>query len=141
MQDLLVPYTQNLTEVEVEYINNLHDELIELGFDFTQISDKTIAINAIPMQLKDINLKSFVDDLIHDLKNKKPIINNEIRQYLMQKACKSSVKSGMKLTDLEIRELMKNISKENPVLLCPHGRPIITVVSKSQIEKWFKRIV
>ena len=141
VQDLLVPYTQNLTEVEVEYINDLHAELAELGFDISQISDKVIAVNAVPMQLKNINLKTFIDDLIHDLKNKKPIINNEIRHYLMQKACKSSVKSGMKLTEYEIFELMKNISKENPVLLCPHGRPIITVVSKSQIEKWFKRIV
>lgn len=141
IQDLLVPYTQNLTEVEVEYINDLHDDLLELGFDISQMSDRTIAVNAVPMQLKDINLKTFIDDLIHDLKNKKPIINNEIRHYLMQKACKSSVKSGMKLSEHEINELLKNISKENPVLLCPHGRPIITVVSKSQIEKWFKRIV
>ena len=59
----------------------------------------------------------------------------------MQKACKSSVKSGMKLTEYEINELLKNISQDNPVLLCPHGRPVITVISKSQIEKWFKRIV
>ena len=141
VQDLLIPYTQNLTEMEVEYIINMHDELLELGFDISQISDRSIAVNSIPMQLKNINLKTFIDDLIHDLKSKKAIINNEIRHYLMQKACKSSVKSGMKLTEQEIHDLLKNITKENPVLLCPHGRPIVTVVSKSQIEKWFKRIV
>ena len=59
----------------------------------------------------------------------------------MQKACKSSVKSGMTLTDMEIKELLKNLDINQPVLLCPHGRPVVTVVSKSQIEKWFKRIV
>ena len=93
------------------------------------------------MQLKDINLKNFVDDLIHDMKNLRPSMNNEIKHYLMQKACKASVKSGMKLTEMEIKELLKNLDINHPVLLCPHGRPVVTVISRAQIEKWFKRIV
>ena len=47
----------------------------------------------------------------------------------------------MTLSEMEIKELLKNLDLEKPVLLCPHGRPILTVVKKSQIEKWFKRIV
>ena len=93
------------------------------------------------MQLKDINLKNFVDDMLHDMKNIKPKLNNEITTYLMQKACKSSVKSGMKLSDMEIKSLLRQLDINKPVLLCPHGRPVITVMSKSQIEKMFKRIV
>ena len=84
---------------------------------------------------------NFIDDLLHDMKNLKPSINNEIKHYLMQKACKSSVKSGQALSEMEINELLKNLDLKKPVLLCPHGRPIISVVSKAQIEKWFKRIV
>ena len=93
------------------------------------------------MQLKDINLKEFVNDLVHDMKNLRPNMNNEIRHYLMQKACKSSVRSGQTLNEMEIRELLKNLDMKNPVLLCPHGRPVITVINRAQIEKWFKRIV
>lgn len=141
IQDLLIPYTQDLNEREVGYIMGLKDMLTELGFEIDQFSDKKIIIHSIPMQLKDINLKAFIDDLLHDMKNVKPSINNEIKHYLMQKACKSSVKSGMTLTEYEIKELLKNLDEKNPVLLCPHGRPVISVISKNQIEKWFKRIV
>lgn len=141
IQDLLIPYTQELTENEVTYLMTLKDELKELGFDLDQFSDKKIIIHSIPMQLKDINLKNFVDDLLHDMKNMKPSMNNEINHYLMQKACKSSVKSGMTLSEFEINELLKNLDENHPVLLCPHGRPIITTISKNKIEKWFKRIV
>ena len=75
------------------------------------------------------------------MKNIKPQINNELNNYLIKKACKSSVKSGMTLNEMEIKELLKNLDFEKPVLLCPHGRPVLTVVKKSQVEKWFKRIV
>ena len=140
-QDLLVPYTQELTENEIAYIMSLKDDLSNLGFEIDSFSDKKIIIHSIPMQLKDINLKNFVDDLLHDMKSIRPIFNNEIKHYLMQKACKSSVKSGMILTTFEIQELLKNLDEKHPVLLCPHGRPVITAISKQQIEKWFKRIV
>ncbi len=141
IQDLLIPYTQEMSQSEVDYILTLKDELSNLGFDIDSFSDNKIIINAIPMQLKDINLKEFVDDLLHDMKNLKPKMNNEIQHYLMQKACKSSVKSGMTLSEMEIKELLRNLDLKNPVLLCPHGRPVISVINKSQIEKWFKRIV
>lgn len=141
IQDLLIPYTQEMNQIEVDFIMQLKPVLEQLGFDIDTFGDKKIIINSVPMQLKDINLKSFVDDLIHDMKNLKPSMNNEIRHYLMQKACKSSVKSGMKLSEMEIKELLKDLDLNNPVLLCPHGRPVITVITRAQIEKWFKRIV
>ena len=37
--------------------------------------------------------------------------------------------------------LKENLDEKKPVLLCPHGRPIYTTISRTQIEKWFKRIV
>ena len=141
VQDLLVPYIQDLSLQEVEFIMSLKEDLNKLGFDIDEFGDKKIKINSVPLQLKDINLKNFVDDLLHDMKNLKPSMNNEINNYLMQKACKSSVKSGMTLSKMEIEELLKNLDMKHPVLLCPHGRPVITVVNKNQIEKWFKRIV
>lgn len=141
IQDLLIPFVYETTEQELEHIMSLQDSLKELGFDLDKFGDKKIIINSVPMQLKDINLKNFVEDLLHDIKNFNPKLNNEIQQYLMQKACKSSVKSGMTLSKMEIDELLKNLDINKPVLLCPHGRPIVTVVNKSQIEKWFKRIV
>lgn len=141
IQDLLIPFVYETTEQEQEHILLLQPNLKELGFDIDSFGDKKIIINSVPMQLKDINLKSFIEDLLHDIKNSNPKINNEIQHYLMQKACKSSVKSGMKLSQMEINELLKNLDINKPVLLCPHGRPIISVINKSQIEKWFKRIV
>ena len=120
---------------------NLTDNLASLGFQLEQVGPNEIAVFSVPSILSDINLKDFVGDLLHDMNNKRPKINNELDRMLMQKACKSAVKSGMSLNITQINELLKNLDINRPVLLCPHGRPIVSIVKRSQIEKWFKRIV
>ena len=61
-------------------------------------------------------------------------------EKLAQKACKSAVKSGDKLSQLEIDVLMKKLS-EDIGLKCPHGRPVAIKITRMEIDKWFKRIV
>jgi DNA mismatch repair protein MutL len=63
------------------------------------------------------------------------------RQRLMQMACKSAIKGGDDLSKGEIELLLKEMQEQNVVLFCPHGRPVIVRITKSEIEKWFKRIV
>ncbi len=141
VQTLLVPYFHTLNVQEIEYISHLTDRLNTLGFEVDLFGENEIRISTVPIILSDINLKAFVQDLLHDMKNQRPKINDELDRMLMQKACKSAVKSGMSLNITQINELLKNLDINKPVLLCPHGRPIVTVVKRSQLEKWFKRIV
>ncbi len=141
IQNLLVPYHHQLNIQEMEYIDNLIERLTNLGFETTQFGPNEIRICSVPLMLSDINLKQFVEDLLHDMNNRRPKINEELDRMLMQKACKSAVKSGMTLNDTQIKLLLNNLDINHPVLLCPHGRPIVSVVKRSQVEKWFKRIV
>lgn len=141
IQTLLVPYYHKLNVQEMEYITHLIDKLKLFGFEIEPFGPNEIRILTVPIVLSDINLKDFVQDLLHDMNNQKPKINDGLDHMLMQKACKSAVKSGMKLSDLQIKQLLKDLDINRPVLLCPHGRPIVTVVKRAQIEKWFKRIV
>lgn len=141
VQDLLVPYIHTLTPKEIDYILQFKDNFMKLGFDIDQFSANSIRISSVPLLVKDINLKDFVNDLVNDLNNFKPKIAYELDSYLIRTACRSAVKAGQVLNDLQINELLKNLDINNPVLLCPHGRPIVTVITRAQIEKWFKRIV
>ena len=141
VQTLLVPYFHKLNVQEMEYISNLTNKLGHFGFETSQFGPNEIRVTTVPVLLSDINLKTFVEDLLHDMNNQSPKINDELDRMLMQKACKSAVKSGMTLSKMQIDDLLKGLDVNRPVLLCPHGRPIVTVVKKSQLEKWFKRIV
>lgn len=141
VQDLLIPYVQKMSAKEVDYVLQFADEFSKIGFSIDQISPTELRISSVPLLCKDINLKEFVDDLVNDINSYKPTVAYEIDAYLMRTACRSAVKAGQKLNDLQIRALLKDLDMKKPVLLCPHGRPIVSIVSRSQIEKWFKRIV
>jgi DNA mismatch repair protein MutL len=59
----------------------------------------------------------------------------------MKLACTSAIKSGDKISDIEIKSLLSDLSKcENPYS-CPHGRPTIIEIPKNYIEKKFLRII
>ena len=55
-------------------------------------------------------------------------------------ACKAAVKGGELLTEQEVRTLIERMNGDL-AMKCPHGRPAVVVMKKSEIEKLFKRIV
>ena len=52
-----------------------------------------------------------------------------------------AIKAGYDSTDLELESFIKDLIFNNKINYCPHGRPIIIVYDKKQLEKMFKRIV
>ncbi len=56
------------------------------------------------------------------------------------KACKAAIKSGKTLSEDEIQALLKAMNNDMG-LRCPHGRPVSVRITRTEIDKWFKRIV
>ena len=66
---------------------------------------------------------------------------NVIHDRIATKACKAAVKGNMHITYTEAEELFRELlSLDNPYN-CPHGRPTIIEMTKTEIEKKFKRII
>jgi DNA mismatch repair protein MutL len=63
-----------------------------------------------------------------------------IVKKIISMSCKKAVKAGDKLSNEEIRLLIKNISDEEIPLTCPHGRPFVMRITKKQIDKKAGRI-
>ena len=97
--------------------------------------------HTIPLLLSEIDLSQYFNDLLSNLNSiaKKPV--DVLRNDIATMACKAAVKGGNKLSDTEINILLDTLEKDKTTLLCPHGRPIVVVYDKKQLEKMFKRIV
>jgi DNA mismatch repair protein MutL len=139
-QPLLVPYTFNAVGEDFINIYNRFEYFRQLGFDIVNVGDYSFQISAIPCLLSNINLKEFFDDILFDNAFKRETVPLILKEKLMQKACKHAIKAGDVLSPSDIDALMAKL-KGDLGLRCPHGRPIAVKITKTEIEKWFKRIV
>ena len=87
-----------------------------------------------------MNLSSFFDDVLGDMAKLNDTLPEILTEKLASKACKAAIKAGQKLSQIEIDTLLK-LLKGNLGLKCPHGRPVTIKITRTEIDKWFKRIV
>lgn len=141
-QPLLIPYVLDVNPQEKLFLMENTNELKKLGFDIEPFGENTFKINSVPNTLKNINIQGFFNDVLSGVANRFVVKKIDImHDYLAKCACRAAVKANDILFDEEIKVLLTNISGKDQVLLCPHGRPIILKVTKTDIEKWFKRLV
>ncbi len=55
-------------------------------------------------------------------------------------ACKHAIKGGDKLNRQQMEGFLKEMLQSDSMPNCPHGRPIVTEVTRYALEKRFKRI-
>lgn len=137
-QILLTPEILELSSSEVIYLENNEELFNKLGFQVEKFSETSAIIREVPIIFGAPSYKNMIYDIISRLSEiKKPVESDLYR--IMRKACRSAVKSGDNLSDIEIESLLSNLIKcENPNT-CPHGRPTIIDINKRQIEKIFLR--
>lgn len=140
-QPLLLPYVLNVNNEEYDFLISKSETLNSIGIEINEFGRNSFKISAVPAFMIDINLKNFFDDVLSDLSSLKNFtVNDLLLEKLAQKACKAAIKSGDKLSDIEINTLLEKL-KENIGLKCPHGRPVAIKISRTEIDKWFKRII
>ena len=140
IQPLLLPFVLNLSSNEAEILEINLETMREIGFEIDEFGNSSFKVSAIPSILSDINFDEFFFGFLSETKQQFSK-SDLIKEKLMQHSCKSAIKGGNDITISEIDKLFENMSAEKIPLFCPHGRPIAVRVKKTEVEKWFKRIV
>jgi DNA mismatch repair protein MutL len=93
------------------------------------------------VDLINIDLQAFFNDILSDVDGYRSIkLSDLLKDKLASAACKAAVKGGMDLTKEEIDSLFALMDGDMG-LKCPHGRPVVVKLTKTELEKMFKRIV
>ena len=141
-QQLLTPEIIKLTPVEFALLMDNIDRFSEIGFDIEEFGAMSVSVRAVPVIMGKTDIKRFLTDAIalFDAKNKLTTIDMK-RGALITRACKSAIKAGERISETEIRALLDQYDKEGVPLTCPHGRPVMTVFTRAELDKRFGRIV
>ena len=86
-------------------------------------------------------LTKFFNEILGDVSGYRAIKLEELlKDKLATAACKAAIKGGMDLTVEEVNALFRLMDGDMG-LKCPHGRPVVARLTKTELEKMFKRIV
>ena len=141
-QGLLLPVTIEAVQQQLATFDRHIDLFEKIGFDIENFGGSTILVRAVPPILSTRLVTTAVVDLLDQLAESESseIDMLEIQDdALIMLSCRSAVKAGDKLTMEEMISLIKELSQANHPFNCPHSRPIIIKMSKSELESRFHR--
>lgn len=140
-QRLLLPETAPMTRYEQGLLEQQRDLLTQLGIECEPFGEDAVAVHAFPSLLRRVEIPAFMRDLVDRVRDSDSRQSSEtmIHELLDMMACKAAVKAGDPLTQEEIAALLEQRHLSDKSSNCPHGRPTTLRLSKSDLERQFKR--
>lgn len=141
-QQLLMQKTETLLPMdEFALMQEQSEQLANMGFSFDFSNPPFLRTTAVPTFLQSLNIDEIVTEIAHNFALGK--INPQtayLDDLLHTMACKAAIKAHDKNDLAELQELAQIVYADEQVRHCPHGRPVMFVIKKHELEKQFKRV-
>lgn len=140
-QQLLPPVIIEVTHGEHIIINESIELFYSLGFELEAFGGRSFAIRGVPVILGSSNVKEFFQELLDNVEEYSHGSNYKLKiDDIIRMSCKKAVKAGDNLSEIEILKLLDDLMQKKIPMTCPHGRPIMIVLTRNELEKMFRRI-
>ena len=140
-QSMNPPAIITLSAVEEDLLKRHIEEFRCAGYEIEPFGGKEYALYGVPADLPRIGGEDFFRELLDRLGDCGVSDSTMILETIASMSCKAAVKGNHMMSLPEAEKLMDELmTLENPYS-CPHGRPTIIRMSKSELEKKFSRIV
>jgi len=144
--------------VDSQYLNpplivtlNLQEENIlkenqkyfsQFGFEIEEFGGKEYRISAVPATLYGFSEEALFLEMLDQLSGSREKDALDIfASRLATMACKAAVKGNHAMSAKEAEKLIDELLTLDNPYHCPHGRPTIISMTRTELEKKFKRIV
>ncbi len=141
IQPLLIPEVVELSARESALLEEYQEELKTMGMEVESVGKNSYAIRSLPSLIDSAEPKELLRDLLDSfgsLSGQLP--TDEIRyQMAAVMSCRAAIKAGDYQNEMEWKTLVKQLGETLHPYTCPHGRPTLIRLSKTELEKRFKR--
>lgn len=141
-QLLMVPYEFMLTSDEVLTVLDYKKEIEGLGFKF-EAEKYTVSVSALPNGIESSAVPEmfmvFADRLKNNTGSAELTRDIIFEKALYQAACKAAIKAGRAYSNEHIEWLVNKMMELPDITFCPHGRPVALEMTKSALDRQFKR--
>ena len=140
-QTLLKPVQVLLTADEISALQELEDTLEKCGFTFDFSNAPVVQMTGVPLSCAELDLDQIAADLAANCRKHHAQPDLHLLDDMFHDlACKAAIRAGDHNTLEELQSLAVQVWENDRIRHCPHGRPVMFLLSKYQIEKQFKRI-
>jgi len=140
-QMLLRPVETLLSMDEFSAVQENVARLEEMGFLFDCTKPPKLYTTAVPSFILDMNLNEVISEIAQNLMlGKQDPQLHSFQNMLHSIACKSAIRSGDRSDMQELQRLAQEVWENENIRHCPHGRPVMFVIRKYDLEKQFRRV-
>ncbi len=139
-QGLLEPITLHVGDVRAGLVAQHLSELNAVGFSVEHFGGDTFLVRAVPSALSHQDCERVLDEIVQGLAENRDLVGEELEARLVKMVCKrASIKAGQILSDIEMKELVRQLEQCAAPRTCPHGRPTMLQLRAGELERAFKR--
>lgn len=133
----LFPLLIELSPAEMLIFEELKPTFVEFGFELENLGGRSLYLRSFPDFLQDDEAREVLRGFLEEAG--KSEVSDRRERLLATMACRTAIKAGLPLSLEKMEVLVDELFRTKNPWLCPHGRPIMLRLERSQIEKGLKR--
>ena len=137
---LLIDKTEiRLSAEEYAALYEYYEYVEQSGIELIFRDDCTVEVTAMPSVIS-CSPQEIVTDVAHRLMNTATEQSGALFDDMLHTmACKSAIKAHDTTDITELQALAERVMNDKSIRFCPHGRPVMTSLTKYRIEHFFNR--
>ena len=138
---LLDPVSVTLSKEEVDAVVASRQLLQDAGFVAEEFGQNTVVVREIPVFLEQVGLADIFEEIASNLLTTQgQAVQASHLDWLFQSiSCRGAIKGGDRSSLYELQQLIEQIYRTGIIKYCPHGRPIVIEMTRTDFERQFGR--
>lgn len=137
-QRVMFPETFQLSVSQQILLENIQDELEDVGFSLSNLGGNDWAINGVPAGVEGVDMKDLLLQVIDAVSNGGKAIANRIQEHIASVVAeKAAIPYGRTLTHQEMETLLSELLQLETPNYTHDGKTIINVLTTDSINKMF----
>jgi DNA mismatch repair protein MutL len=118
------------------------DDLVRLGFEVEDFGADAVRVSACPVLLSRVESRAALRELAEDLEqlDRGRAVVDAVKRIAATMACHAAVKANYPLTHEKMLHILDGVRRTAYSTVCPHGRPVMFRLTRTELEKRFERI-
>ena len=140
-QELMEPLTFTTDPGGADLVEKNLDLLARLGYEAEPFGESAFVLRGVPADIDAAAAVPLLEELVEKLREGRALSAADVWERLAATvACKAAVKANTPVADQGLLVLAEKVLA-GEVTHCPHGRPVMTVFTRAELDKRFGRIV